>query len=70
MADFTQQLPGFAIIPVKIRLGSLAGRAGTFFRDVGFGAALYRFNRFTILPDIVVIQIVPVPILVMIDDLG
>ena len=62
-------MAGFAVVTIQVRLGSLAGRAGAFFRDVAFGTALYGFDWFAILPGIVAVEILPVPVLMMINDL-
>ena len=48
----------------------IAGRAGTFFRDIAFRAAADRLDRFSVLPGIVLVEIHPVPLLVMVDDPG
>ena len=35
-ADLTQQLSGFTIVAIQVRLGGLAGRAGAIFRNIAF----------------------------------
>ena len=62
-------MTGFAVITVEIRLRSFAGRTGALLRNIAFRSALYGFNRLTILPGIVAVEIFPIPVLMMIDDL-
>ena len=68
--DLAHQLAGLAVIAIQERLRCIAGRAGTFFRDIALRAAADRLNRFSVLPGIVLIDILPVPLLVMVDDPG
>ena len=68
-ADLAHQLTGFAVVTVQVRLRSLTGRAGTFFRNVAFGTALYRSDRLSVFPCVVTVKILPVPVLVMVNDL-
>ena len=67
IADLAFELSGFSVIAVKIRLGSAAGRAGTFLRDVAFLTAGDRFY-FNMVPVFKVgDKKLPVPF--MLDDL-
>lgn len=67
IADLAFELSCFSVIAVKIRLGSAAGRAGTFLRDVAFFTARDRFY-FTMVPVFKVgDKKLPVPF--MLDDL-
>ena len=50
-------------------MGCFAGRTGAFFGDIARRAAADRLNRFSVFPGIVFIEILPVPVLVVIDDL-
>ena len=50
-------------------MGCFTGRAGVFFRDIALRAAADRLNRFSVFPGIVFIDILPVPVMVVIDDL-
>jgi len=68
-ADLAHQLSGLAVVAVEIGLWSITGGTGTILRDIAHRAALNGFNRLTILPGIVGIEILPVPVLVMVDDL-
>jgi hypothetical protein len=63
-------LSGLAVVAIQERLGCIACRAGTFFRDIALRAASDRLNRFSVLPDIVLVKILPVPLLVMVDNPG
>ena len=49
-------------------MGCFAGRAGAFFGDIALRAAADRLNRFSVFPGIVFIEILPVPVLLVIDD--
>ena len=68
-ADLTQQLAGFAVVAIQVRLGSLTGRAGTILRNVAFGTALHRSDRLSVFPCVVTVKSLPVPVLVMVNDL-
>ena len=61
-------MSGLAVVAVEIGLWSITGGTGTILRDIAHRAALNGFNRLTILPGIVGIEILPVPVLVMVDD--
>ena len=67
--NFTQQLSGFSVVTVQVRLGGLAGRAGAMLRDIALRAAADRLNGFSVFPRIVAIEILPIPGLVIGDDL-
>ena len=68
-ADLTQQLADFTVVAVQIRLRSFAGRTGAFLWDIAIRPALYRSDRFSVFPCVVTVEILPVPVLVMVDDL-
>ena len=48
----------------------MTGWAGTVFRNVTVLTSVYRLNRLAILPGIVTVQILPVPILMVVNDFG
>ena len=50
-------------------MGCLASRACAFFGDIARRAAADRLNRFSVFPEIVCIEILPVPVLMMVDNL-
>jgi len=68
-ADFAHQLAGFAVIAVQVRLGSLAGRTGAILRNVALGASPHGFDRLSVFPCVVTVEILPVPVLMMVDNL-
>ena len=68
-AYLAHELSGPAVISIKIWLRSIAGRASTILRDIAFLAAAYRLNDLAVLPGIVVVEIFPIPILMIEDDL-
>ena len=69
-ADLAHQLAGFAVVTVQVRLRRFAGGAGAMLRDIALRAAADRLNGFSVFPRVVAIEILPVPILVMVDDPG
>jgi len=68
-ADLTHQLAGLAVVTIQERLRCIAGRAGAILRDITHRAAADRLNRFSVLPRVVAVKILPVPVLLMIDNL-
>ena len=58
------------ILHISLRLGSLAGRAGTILRDVTGGAALNGRDRFTVFPGVITVKLLPIPVLMVINDPG
>ena len=67
--DLAQELTGFAVVAVAIRLWSTAGRAGAVLRDITPSPATDRRNGFSVLPGVIVVELLPIPGLVMVDDL-
>ena len=67
IADFAFELPGFAVIAIKIRLWSATGRPGTVFGDVAFLMAGDRFYLNVVLMFKVRNKKLPVPF--MLDEL-
>jgi hypothetical protein len=67
--DLAHQLTGLSVVTVQIRLGSLADGTGAILRDVAFRPTLNRFDRLAVFPSIVVVEVFPVPFLVMVDNL-
>ena len=51
-------------------MGCFADRACAFFGDIARRAAADRLNRFSVFPEIVCIEILPVPVLLVIDNPG
>ena len=68
-ADLAQELSGFTVISVQVGLGSLTEGAGTVFRDITFGAAPDRGDRLAILPGVIAVEVFPVPVLMVVNDL-
>ena len=68
-ADLAQELSGFTVISVQVGLGSLTEGAGTVFRDITFGAAPDRGDWFAVLPGVIAVEIFPVPVLMVVNDL-
>ena len=68
-ADLAQELSGFTVISVQVGLGSLTEGAGTVFRDITFGAAPDRGDRLAVLPGVIAVEIFPVPVLMVVNDL-
>ena len=50
-------------------MGCFTGRAGAFFGDIALRAAADGLNRFSVFPGIVFIEILPIPVLEVIDNL-
>ncbi len=69
LADLTQYLTCLAIVFVEIRLGSMTRWAGAILRDVALRTSLDRLNWFAIVLGIVVVEIFPIPVLMIIDNL-
>ena len=68
-ADFASYLRFFsAVIPRKIRFWSIAGRAGTFIRNITFNSAESRFNGFAITFFVVRNKVIPFPVLFIGND--
>jgi hypothetical protein len=49
-------------------LRSFASRTGAVFRDVTIEAALHGYDQLSVLSGVIAVEVLPVPILVMIDD--
>jgi hypothetical protein len=67
--DLAQELSGFTVISVQVGLGGLTEGAGTVFRDITFGAAPDRGDRLAVLPGVIAVEIFPVPVLMVVNDL-
>lgn len=70
LAYLAQKLALLAVVFVKKRLRSLAGRARAVIGDVAPGTAANGFDGLTVPLFIVVVEILPVPILVMVNNFG
>ena len=68
-AHLAHQLAGLAIVTVQEILRRFAGRTGTVLRNIAFGAASYRSDRLAVFPGIVAVEIFPVPVLLVINNL-
>jgi hypothetical protein len=62
-------LPSLAVVAIQVKLRSFAGGAGTILWDVADRTAAYGSDGFTVFPRVVAVEILPVPVLVMVDDL-
>jgi hypothetical protein len=70
LAYLAQKLALLAVVFVKKRLRSLAGRARAVIGDVAPGTAANGFDGLTVPLFIVVVEVLPVPILVMVNNFG
>jgi len=68
LTNLAQKLARITIVPIKEWLWSIAGWACAVLWYIAFGTTTDRLNRFAIPLFIVVVEIFPVPILVMVND--
>ena len=71
LADFTKNLAfPFTIVPHEIVNRSIAGRAGTMFRNIAWGTAENRFDSLMVALVIITDKILKVPFLFERDNFG
>jgi hypothetical protein len=51
--DLAHELPGFSIVPIKVRLRGFAGRTAAIFGNITIGSAFDRLDWFSVLPRVV-----------------
>jgi hypothetical protein len=62
-------LAAFSVVSVEVRLRGLAGGAGAVFRNIALRASPDGLYRFAVSPGVIAVEILPVPVLMVADDL-